>query len=126
MMNIKRLNIICIIVVVSCFVSSCSGDANNIDTEMNQTGRLISMSFMEADNPRQLISDIDSNIIGDSLVECWIRNIVEDKVLIPQIKYQGATAMINGQFWKEGKKVDFTTPVTLTINGSGGGQVLYC
>lgn len=37
--------------------------------------KLISFSILANDNPLQLVEDAECEIIGDSIVECWVRNI---------------------------------------------------
>jgi hypothetical protein len=40
---------------------------------------LLSISFLSKDNSMQLVEDVKGEIIGDSAVECWVRNIMSDK-----------------------------------------------
>ena len=40
-------------------------------------------------NPKHIKSDVNCEIIGDSIVECWLPGIHEDKVLIPNFSFEG-------------------------------------
>lgn len=77
---------------------------------------LLSMEFVAADNPYQLIENTPCTIIGDSAVECRILNITDDKQLIPRFTFQGSAVTINGVEAESGvTKFDFSTPVVLSV-----------
>ena len=77
---------------------------------------LLSMEFVAADNPYQLIENTPCTIIGDSAVECRILNITEDKRLIPRFTFQGSAVSINGVEAKSGvTQFDFSGPVVLSV-----------
>ena len=81
------------------------------------TPRLISLSFFMRDNPVQLISDVKGNIIGDSIVECWVPNIMNDKQLIANFEYTGSQISIDSIPITSGiSSFDFRKPVTLTVS----------
>ncbi len=69
-----------------------------LEDEMDATGpRLLSMEFLAADNPFQLIENTPCNIIGDSIVECRILNVTNERILIPRFTFQGSVVTINGK-----------------------------
>ena len=77
---------------------------------------LYTMEFVAADNPYQLIENTPCTIIGDSVVECRILNITDDRMLIPRFTFQGSVVTINGEEAESGKKAyDFSTPVVLSV-----------
>lgn len=78
--------------------------------------KLLSMEFVAADNPLQLIENVKCTIIGDSAVECRILNITSSKVLIPRFTFQGSVVTINGEEVESGvSEIDFSQPVMLSI-----------
>lgn len=78
--------------------------------------KLLSMEFVAADNPLQLIENVKCDIIGDSAVECRILNITSSKVLIPRFTFQGSVVTINGEEVESGvSEIDFSQPVVLSI-----------
>ena len=82
--------------------------------------KLLSMGFLSSDNPT-LNQNIKCEILGDSVVECWIPGINANKRLIPHIEIQGTEITIDNLPVINGATMyDFTTPKTLTVNGVGG------
>lgn len=80
---------------------------------------LTSLAFYTKDNPMQLTADVQGEIIGDSIVECWVPNIMSDKQLIAQIAYQGEQLCLDGIPYSSGaSSFDFKKPVKLTIANS--------
>ena len=81
---------------------------------------LISLSFSCYDNPMQLTADVKGEIIGDSIVDCWVPNIMSDKELVPQIEFVGESIMFDDVPAAIGSaKYDFKKPVKMTIyNGN--------
>lgn len=51
--------------------------------------RIIKMEFLAGENVDNLVSDVECTISGDSLVECWIRHFMGDKMLIPHVSFEG-------------------------------------
>jgi len=77
---------------------------------------LLSMEFVAADNPLQLVENTPCIIIGDSVVECRILNITDDKELIPRFTFQGSVVTINGVEAESGvTRFDFSGPVVLSV-----------
>lgn len=64
----------------------------------------------------QLTADVKGEIIGDSIVDCWVPNIMSDKQLIPKIEYVGESIKIDDIPATIGStKHDFKKPVKMTI-----------
>ena len=82
--------------------------------------KLLSFSLMANDNPMQLTRDVKGEIIGDSVVECWVPNIMSDKELIPQVEFTGESIRFDDVPATIGSsKHDFKKPVKMTLtNGS--------
>ena len=82
--------------------------------------KLIALSFSMYLNPMQLTGNVEGTIVGDSIVECWVPNIMSDKSLIADIEHTGDTLLIDGELATSGAtKFDFKKPVTLTVIASG-------
>lgn len=103
-------------------VASCSSDKEEpIIPEPEpvpepETPVLTSLSFLSYDNPMQLIADVKGEIIGDSVVDCWVPNIMSDKELIPQVEYVGESITLDDVPVSIGStKYDFNKPVKMTI-----------
>lgn len=78
---------------------------------------LKSMLFTMEDNPMQLTSDVRCEIIGDSIVECWIPNITNSKELIARFEYEGLELLIGDKQAISGITIiNYNSPTILTIN----------
>lgn len=67
----------------------------------------------------QLTADVKGEIIGDSIVECWVPNIMSDKLLIPRVEYIGESIMFDDVPATIGStKYDFMKSVKMTIINS--------
>ena len=93
---------------------SCSDDDN--EPNLQENAELKSFCFLAKNNPEALISNIDCSIIGDSVIECLIPHIVEDKNLIPSFE------VVNGNIKVDGKEIisnetvlDCTKPLKIEI-----------
>ena len=74
------------------------------------------LNFLAQDNPDQLSSDVKGEIIGDSIVECWVPNVMDNKELIADLKFVGENVKFNGSsVQSRSTKCDFKKPVRLTI-----------
>ncbi len=93
------------------------GQLDDMKDKVNNP-ELQSMSFLASDNPLQLVEDTRCEIIENNVVECWVTTIMSDKKLIPRFEFSGESVTLNGQTAVSGVTVvDFTKPVTLTVNG---------
>lgn len=82
--------------------------------------KLLSFSIMANDNPMQLTADVKGEIIGDSVVECRVPNIMSDKELIPLVEFTGESIMFDDVPATIGSlKHDFKKPVKMTLINGG-------
>ena len=88
-----------------------------LEDEIDAAGpRLLSMEFLASDNPFQLIENTPCNIVGDSIVECRILNVTNERILIPRFTFQGSVVTINGKEAESGvTQFDFGSPVVLSV-----------
>ena len=78
---------------------------------------LLSMSFKTIDNPVLIKTDVICEIKGDSIVECWLPGIQEDKYLIPSFDYYGSSVIMDGEEIISGVTPhNFRKPVVMTIS----------
>ncbi len=74
------------------------------------------LNFLAQDNPSQLSADVKGEIIGDSIVECWVPHIMSDKELVADLKFVGEQVKFNNSsVQSRSTKYDFKKPVKLTI-----------
>ena len=93
---------------------------NQIDqlTDQLDVTKLLSFEILSCDNPMQVIEDTRAEILEDNNVECRVLNIMSSKTLIPRFQFIGQSLTIDGKNVESGvTAVDFSKPVTLTING---------
>ena len=80
---------------------------------------LLSMEFLTADNS-SLKQDVKCKIIGDSIIDCWLSGMTNEKVLKPRFSFQGTMVVIDGYEAESGKTaIDFTRPRSLVVATSG-------
>lgn len=109
------------LIYVTIFLSTLSCSRDNDEPEVPEDikveePQLKSLMFLCYDNPMQLTADVKGEIIGDSIVDCWIPNITSNKLLIPQAEFVGESIKIDGVPSTVGiTKHDFKKPVILTI-----------
>ena len=111
--------------------ASCSTDLTDIETRLNELEsesqsahhesqeepKLLSISFLSKDNSMQLVEDVNGEIIGDSVVEFWVKNIMSDKLLVPHFEYTGESITIDHTpAISDETVIDFKTPVKLTVS----------
>lgn len=81
--------------------------------------KLLSFEFRSSANSYELIDDANCTIIGDSVVECWIRHIMDDKRLIPHFLFDGDAITIDNQdMISDVTRYDFRKPVKLTVKAA--------
>lgn len=97
-------------------------DNEDTQNKINQTengmhnASLLSMEFLYSDNPFQMVDNAKCEISEDGIVECWIPNIMDSKVLIPRFHYVGNDLRIEGKSAVSGETAfDFKKPLTLTV-----------
>jgi hypothetical protein len=78
--------------------------------------KLISFSILAKDNLLQMVENAECEIIGDSIVECWVKNIMSNKQLIANFCFEGNEVYLNDSIAESGTtSTDFRKPVKLTI-----------
>lgn len=112
----KRLvDILCIILCLS--LLSCNSES--LDEEVidaNNHPRLLSFSFSSELNYLQITEDIECQITGDSIVECWIPNILSDKLLVPSFSFSGDKVLFDSIEVRSAEdSFDFSKPVKLLV-----------
>lgn len=81
--------------------------------------KLTSMEFLASANPNELIDNVKCDIIGDSVVECWIHHIMGDKLLTPHFIFNGDSVLADGKrLVSDVSTYDFKAPVKLTVYAS--------
>ena len=68
---------------------SCTTANDEIEPDEQPSPRLLSMRLLSSQNSLNLIRDAECEIIGDSIVCCWIPYLVKDKFLSVDIKAEG-------------------------------------
>ena len=77
--------------------------------------RLLTMEFVKADN-QSLKENVKCKIIGDSIIECWLPGLLNEKLLKPRFTYEGTMVVIDGFEAESGKtEIDFTRPRTVAV-----------
>lgn len=101
------------------FILSCSSDNNDLNEseiiDSSVKPQLKSMKFLATDNPLQLVDDANCTIVNDSIIECWIPNIVKDKTLIPTLSFTGDFVSFDDVVYSGGGG-NFSKPVKLTVS----------
>lgn len=112
-----------IYIALACGLSSAS--CTNLD-EVNERldkietiiiePKLLGMEFRAEDNPQVLIEDAVCNIIGDSVVDCWVRNIMENKELVAHFEFEGDEVTINDEILTSDiTRFDYKVPARMEI-----------
>lgn len=95
-------------------LSSCSSSEKDYSNG-DEPPKLLSMKFSVDDNLYQLTEDVNCEIIGDSIVECWIRHIVPNRMLKPTCAFNGSKIVYNDVEIDNSASVDFSKPVKLSV-----------
>lgn len=86
--------------------------------------RILSFILLESHNSASLISNVDCEIIGDSLIEGWIPHLASDKHLIPHFTSIGTVKVDGSPITSDATVIDFGEPVVLTV-GEGSDSKTY-
>ena len=77
--------------------------------------KLLTMEFVKADNA-SLKENVKCKIIGDSVIECWLPGLLNEKLLKPRFTFEGTMVVIDGFEAESGKtEIDFTRPRTVAV-----------
>ena len=100
-------------------VTSCTKEeVNYIEPNKKEDIKISSITFHSKDNPMQLIGDVTCDIIGDSIINCWIPYLITDKKLIANISYIGDKLLIDTVTYTTSSRYDFSKPVKLILSNS--------
>ena len=106
------------IILAMLLLSGCN-DADEVAEEVAEEEcipRLCGMTFRAADNPRELVEDAMCSIVGDSVVECWVRYVMDDKRLTPHLDFEGDGVFVEGtELVSDVTKCDFSKPVRMVV-----------
>lgn len=111
-------------VLLACFglgLLSCSDDHLETEEIVPEIlpAELENFRFLAKNNAEALISDIECNIIGDSIIECHIPHIVESKILIPSFEAVNGKVLYNdAEVVSNVTELDCTQPVKLELAGA--------
>ncbi len=81
---------------------------------------LLSFQFKAKDNPHQLISDVDCEIVCDSIVKCWIPYLLPDKKLVACFTTSDADVFFDDILFESGNVYDYCRPVSLNVVNENG------
>ena len=101
-----------ILVQLACV--SCSNEKTDEINNIVTGPRILSLKILADQNPELLIEDVNGQIEGDSVINCWIPNLVSEKNFKINIIAQG-DIYINGQQYKDGSIMNFKKPVTISV-----------
>lgn len=105
------------VLIIGVFVSSCSDSNEKGQVVEFSSPKLNSMKFTVQNNLYQLIEDVECEIIGDSIVECWIKHLLPTKELVANFDFSGESVKLNGMTAQSGiTRCDYSKPATLTIS----------
>ena len=77
--------------------------------------RLLTMEFVKDDN-QSLKENVKCKIVGDSIIECWLPGLLNEKLLKPRFTFEGTMVVIDGFEAESGKtEIDFTRPRTVAV-----------
>ena len=77
--------------------------------------QLLSMEFLTADN-HSLRNNVECKIIGDSIIDCWLPGMSNEKKLKPRFTFEGTMVVIDGYEAESGKtQIDFTRPRKVVV-----------
>ena len=93
-------------------------ELNKLEAKINQRDpKLLHFEFLASENPLQLVEDAECEIIGDSVVECRVLNVMSAKSLIPRFSFTGDYVTIGGwQAVSSKTAFDFSSERALVVH----------
>ena len=93
-------------------------ELNKLEAKVNQRDpKLLHFEFLASENPMQLVEDAECKIIGDSVVECRVLNVMSTKSLIPRFIFNGDYVTIDGREAVSSKTTfDFSSERILVVH----------
>ena len=101
---------------------SCTTASKEIEPDELPSPSLLSMRILGSQNSLSIIRDAECEIIGDSIVCCWIPYLVKDKFFFVDIKAEGAVFLDN-QRYDAKQSYDFSKPVELRLETIKGTKI---
>ena len=96
-------------------------ELDKLDAKINQRDpKLLHFEFLASENPLQLVEDAECEIVGDSVVECRVLNVMSAKSLIPRFSFVGDYVTIGGRVATSSKTAfDFSSERVLIVYSGG-------
>ena len=93
-------------------------ELNKLEAKINQKDpKLLHFEFLASENPMQLVENAECEIIGDSVVECRVLNVMSAKSLIPRFSFIGDYVTIGGRQAVSSKTaLDFSSERALVVH----------
>lgn len=99
-------------VLLSCSEANDKDDVNEI-----KTPKLLSWKFTKELNPFQISETANCKIVDDSVLICWVRNIMPNKILKASFEFEGDNITIDGTEAHSGvTEFDYKAPVRIGIH----------
>lgn len=112
----NRLYFAVILFLGGAFFSCADHDSMNNDPLIE----LKAISFEAIYNSQLLTEDVKCEVIGDTLIECWIPSLLNSKLLRPTIVYSAESCTIDSLPYQRGESlVDFRRPIRLRLTSNG-------
>ena len=92
-------------------------ELEELEAKINQKDpKLLHFEFLASENPMQLVENAECEIIGDSVVECRVLNVMSAKSLIPRFSFTGDYVTIGGRQAVSSKTAfDFSSERALVV-----------
>ena len=92
-------------------------ELEELEAKINQRDpKLLHFEFLASENPMQLVENAECEIIGDSVVECRVLNVMSAKSLIPRFSFTGDYVTIGGRQAVSSKTAfDFSSERALVV-----------
>ena len=93
-------------------------ELSKLEAKINQKDpKLLHFEFLASENPMQLVENAECEIIGDSVVECRVLNVMSAKSLIPRFSFTGDYVTIGGRQAVSSKTaIDFSSERVLVVH----------
>lgn len=109
------ISFFCVCCLVGMLVSCAKDEKEELVPLEEISPKLNALSFKATNNVDILIEDISGEIIGDSIVDCWVPHLMPSKELRVDIEANGGSVFLDGQEYMKTSKFDFSHPVILSI-----------
>lgn len=106
------------LLIVGCLFFSCSDNLENADGAKQSLPIIEKMAFLSSDNSLNLIEDAECEVLGDSVISCWIRYLLPNKKLVVRINATGEV-FCNGVKVISGETIiDYSRPQVFEVKRS--------